>query len=251
MIEDFFQGYRKVDLCPTEVIVSVFIPLPDSPNFHIFGFKQSRRREDDIAIVNAGMSVWFREQPVDYGTVLRGRWASLSGNNSFAHVDGTLPFVPIVERLVVAYGGIAPRTIQLREFMTFWEGKPWTFASLLEAIPILQKLTELASNTPGGQVLYRMRLARNFFLKFFFQVAYEAGLSFPQLRGHVEFRSLPDLLKPFLNQSQWTTGAGLYPLPCHPTYQYHKAQSKGLQVGNEDVAIHFILLSILDVSGAI
>lgn len=44
---------RQVDLAPHEVLYSVTIPL-NARHEYVQEFKQSPRREDDIAIVNAG-----------------------------------------------------------------------------------------------------------------------------------------------------------------------------------------------------
>lgn len=54
--ENFFLGYRKVDLQPHEVLARVFIPFTRQNEF-VREFKQAHRRDDDIAIVNAGMRV--------------------------------------------------------------------------------------------------------------------------------------------------------------------------------------------------
>ena len=54
--EDFFLGYRKVALEPHEVLLRVSIPFNAKHEF-VREFKQAHRRDDDIAIVNAGMRV--------------------------------------------------------------------------------------------------------------------------------------------------------------------------------------------------
>ena len=54
--EDFFLGYRKVDLAPSEVLLRVALPCT-RPHEFVREFKQAHRRDDDIAIVNAGMRV--------------------------------------------------------------------------------------------------------------------------------------------------------------------------------------------------
>ena len=60
--EDFFQGYRKVDLQRAEVLVRVAIPFT-RPHEYVREFKQAHRRDDDIAIVNAGMRVLMSRAP--------------------------------------------------------------------------------------------------------------------------------------------------------------------------------------------
>ena len=54
--EDFFLGYRKVALEPHEILLRVSIPF-NKPSEYVREFKQAHRRDDDIAIVNAGMRV--------------------------------------------------------------------------------------------------------------------------------------------------------------------------------------------------
>ena len=57
---DFFLGYRKIDIQPHEILLSVFVPFTSSHQY-IREFKQAHRRDDDIAIVNAGMYVRVQE----------------------------------------------------------------------------------------------------------------------------------------------------------------------------------------------
>ena len=63
---EFFLGYRKTALNPSEVVISIcklvnvkyliFLGIPFSkPLEYINAYKQSKRRDDDIAIVNAGL----------------------------------------------------------------------------------------------------------------------------------------------------------------------------------------------------
>ena len=51
---DFFLGYRKVDMQPHEILARVLIPFTQKSEY-VREFKQAHRRDDDIAIVNAGM----------------------------------------------------------------------------------------------------------------------------------------------------------------------------------------------------
>ena len=53
---------RKVDLKPHEVLTEVFIPATRRYEY-VKEWKQAHRRDDDIAIVNAGMRVTFRQGP--------------------------------------------------------------------------------------------------------------------------------------------------------------------------------------------
>ena len=57
----FFTGYRKNKLKPDEVIGSVWIPYTTA-NEYVVAYKQSRRREDDIAIVNGAFFIEISTQ---------------------------------------------------------------------------------------------------------------------------------------------------------------------------------------------
>ena len=53
---NFFVGYRRVSLEPDEVVLAVRIPLTKRHEY-VMAYKQARRREDDIAIVNGAFRV--------------------------------------------------------------------------------------------------------------------------------------------------------------------------------------------------
>ncbi|RKO85753.1 hypothetical protein BDK51DRAFT_17584, partial [Blyttiomyces helicus] len=55
-MEEFFLGYRQIALQPTEVVVSIFVPFTTESEY-VKSFKQAKRREDDIAIVNSCIRV--------------------------------------------------------------------------------------------------------------------------------------------------------------------------------------------------
>ena len=49
-----------MDLQPTEILVKVFLPYTQKLEY-VKEFKQAHRRDDDIAIANAGMRVRFKQ----------------------------------------------------------------------------------------------------------------------------------------------------------------------------------------------
>jgi xanthine dehydrogenase/oxidase len=57
---DFYTGYRKTALKPSEVLVSLFVPFTRKDEY-TRAFKQAKRRDDDIAIVNACFRVLLDE----------------------------------------------------------------------------------------------------------------------------------------------------------------------------------------------
>ncbi len=80
---NFFTGYRRTVIAPGELLVSILIPFtqevcvcdtcvmcvmcaPHTQNEYILSYKQSRRREDDIAIVNAGLRVKLVKEESDW-----------------------------------------------------------------------------------------------------------------------------------------------------------------------------------------
>ncbi|KAJ8543796.1 hypothetical protein K7X08_025414 [Anisodus acutangulus] len=56
LVDVLKKGYREVDLTSSEILLSVSLPW-NKPFEFVKEFKQSHRRGDDIAIVNAGMRV--------------------------------------------------------------------------------------------------------------------------------------------------------------------------------------------------
>ncbi|KAF4678202.1 Alternative oxidase, mitochondrial precursor [Perkinsus chesapeaki] len=132
-IDDFFISYRKVDLQDKEVLVSVTVPLRYD-SFRVF--KHSRRRQDDLSIVNAAIAVYMTED----GRVTDAR---------------------------VALGGMAPTTI--RAFRT----EKALVGHRIGCVETTQRIMDtikaefvLAPETPGGMTKYRMALARAVMYKF-------------------------------------------------------------------------------------
>jgi hypothetical protein len=83
-------------MAPHEVLLSVAIPFTEALEF-TREFKQSPRRDDDIAIVNAGMRV--RLEPA---RAARGGGGGGSGGW-------------VVADVAIAYGGVAPKTIMAEQ----------------------------------------------------------------------------------------------------------------------------------------
>ncbi|XP_029378509.1 xanthine dehydrogenase/oxidase [Echeneis naucrates] len=139
MDDGFFTGYRKTALRPQEILVSIEIPYSKKTQF-ISAFKQSSRREDDISIVTAAMSVTF----------------SLGTN--------------IVEDLRMSYGGMAATTVLVKKTADRLLGRCWEEELLEEACYSLAQEMTLDPSVPGGMVTYRQTLALSFFYKFYLTV---------------------------------------------------------------------------------
>ncbi|KAG0460142.1 hypothetical protein HPP92_023270 [Vanilla planifolia] len=116
--KEFFIGYRKLIL------------------------PKSHRREDDIALVNAGMRVHLKDEDSNWK----------------------------VSDVSIVYGGVAPVPLIAARTETFLVGKIWDKKLLLEAIKVLKDNVPLAENAPGGMVEFRKSLTLSFFFKFFLWV---------------------------------------------------------------------------------
>ncbi|XP_078398847.1 xanthine dehydrogenase/oxidase [Cetorhinus maximus] len=135
----FFTGYRKTVLKPQEILLSIEIPYTKKGEY-FSAFKQAQRREDDIAIVNCGMRVAFKE--------------------------GT----DVVEELGLSYGGMGPTTMSAKKTSEQLLGKKWNKELLQEACLLLVDELTLSPSAPGGMVQFRRILSLSFFFKFYLSV---------------------------------------------------------------------------------
>ncbi|OLL25899.1 Xanthine dehydrogenase [Neolecta irregularis DAH-3] len=142
---EFFKGYRTTALAPGAVISSIRIPISRSREF-VRAYKQAKRRDDDIAIVNTGMRVRLSEKN-------------------------------IVEEISLAYGGMGPTTMQARNAMASLLSKRWGDEDVLQkAYDGLEQDFPLSFGVPGGMSVYRKALALSFFFRFWCDVAKSVGL---------------------------------------------------------------------------
>ncbi|KAF8116540.1 hypothetical protein N665_0017s0093 [Sinapis alba] len=141
--KDFFLGYRKVDMESNEILLSVFLPWT-RPLEYVKEFKQSHRREDDIAIVNGGMRVFLEER----------------GEELF------------VSEASIAFGGVAPVTLRARKTEEYLIGKSWNKGLLQDALKVIQSDVLINEDAPGGMVEFRKSLILSFFFKFFLWVSH-------------------------------------------------------------------------------
>ncbi|CAL7940094.1 unnamed protein product [Xylocopa violacea] len=140
MDHTFFKGYRQNVVSPEEILLSIQIPFSEKDQYFI-AYKQARRRDDDIAIVNMALNVFFK------------------------------PETNVVNKAHLAFGGMAPTTILARKTCETMIGRKWdkdlletVYDSLLNEIP-------LPDNVPGGMVKYRKSLTLSLFFKGFLHIA--------------------------------------------------------------------------------
>ena len=142
-MSDFFKGYRTTALPPDAIIASLRIPVARESGEYLRAYKQAKRKDDDIAIVNAALRV------------------SLDNSNK-------------VETVSLVYGGMAPTTISAKETVEYLKGKRWTDPSTLEGtMNALENDFDLRFGVPGGMATYRKSLALGFFYRFYHEVLSE------------------------------------------------------------------------------
>ncbi|CAM8886680.1 unnamed protein product [Rhodiola kirilowii] len=142
--ERFFLGYRKVDLASDEILLSVFLPWTRRFEY-VKEFKQAHRRDDDIAIVNAGMRVLLELKDQ--------KW--------------------IVADASIVYGGVAPLSLSASGTEDYLIGKNWDQDLCVGALKVLEKDIFLKEDAPGGMVEFRRSLTHSFFFKFFLWVSHQ------------------------------------------------------------------------------
>jgi xanthine dehydrogenase/oxidase len=140
-ISEFFLGYRKTALKQGEILTSVFIPFTTA-NQYASAFKQAKRRDDDIAIVNAGFLIEFDNV----------------GSNM------------VVENSCFAFGGMGAFTMAAKKTCEYMKGKVWSEQIVQGCYPLLLEDLPLSATSPGGQIEFRKSLAQSFLLKFSLRV---------------------------------------------------------------------------------
>ena len=159
-MSQFFKGYRTTALPPDAIIASLRIPTADEKGEYLRAYKQAKRKDDDIAIVNAALRV------------------SLADSYQVKSVD-------------LVYGGMAATTVAAKEAVAYLKGKKWTDPATLEgAMNALERDFDLRFGVPGGMATYRKSLALGFFYRFYHEVLSEFEASNPDIdtdvRGEIE-----------------------------------------------------------------
>lgn len=159
-MSQFFKGYRTTALAPDAIIASLRIPVAREKGEYLRAYKQAKRKDDDIAIVNAALRISLSESRV-------------------------------VESVDLVYGGMAATTIAAREAVSYLKGKTWTDPATLEGVMnALEKDFDLRFGVPGGMATYRKSLALGFFYRFYNEVLSDLGAKASEIdhdvRGEIE-----------------------------------------------------------------
>ncbi|CAL3972857.1 unnamed protein product [Diplocarpon coronariae] len=154
-ISQFFKGYRTTALPPDAIIASIKIPVTSEKGEFFRAYKQSKRKDDDIAIVNAALRL------------------SLSEKN-------------VVESADLVYGGMAPTTVAAKTAGAYLVGKCVTDPATLEGtMNALENDFNLRFGVPGGMATYRKSLALGFFYRFYQEVLSKLDVKEPDLDEEV------------------------------------------------------------------
>ncbi|KAK6438877.1 hypothetical protein LTR95_004923 [Oleoguttula sp. CCFEE 5521] len=138
-MSEFFKGYRVTALPPDAIIAAIRIPVFGKGEY-MRAYKQAKRKDDDIAIVNSALRV------------------KLSDDN-------------VVEDCSLVYGGMAPITTAAKKAMAWLKGKTFTDPKTLEGVMSeLEQDFDLRFGVPGGMATYRKTLALGFFYRFYHEI---------------------------------------------------------------------------------
>lgn len=143
---DFVRGYRRVDLRPGEIIRALRIRTRHPFREFIQTYKQSKRRDDDIAIVNAALRVCLDEHDR-------------------------------VRECSFIFGGMGPVTRKSSEAAAACIGRHWGEEDLLaNTLEVLEREFALPPDAIGGMTEYRLALVLSFFFKFYLYVCHNIGI---------------------------------------------------------------------------
>ncbi|XP_071455101.1 xanthine dehydrogenase/oxidase-like [Hetaerina americana] len=136
----FFTGYRKNIVKPDEVMLSIMIPYSHEGIF-FKAYKQARRRDDDISIVNAAFNIEIEKETI-----------------------------PIVKKANLVFGGMAPTIVESKKAARIIQGRKLDMLLVEDVCNALADDLPLSPDAPGGMVAYRKALTLSFFYKFFVDV---------------------------------------------------------------------------------
>mmetsp|Transcript_75814 Transcript_75814/g.158036 ORF Transcript_75814/g.158036 Transcript_75814/m.158036 type:complete len:1399 (+) Transcript_75814:266-4462(+) len=146
-VKEFFLKYRTVNMKPEEVVLKIKIPPTKSQFEVVKSYKQARRRDDDISIVNSCLRVELEPS--------KDAWT--------------------IKECHASFGGMAPTTSRAKNLETALTGATWNETVLQTAYDALSKDFTLPESVPGGMAAYRQTLASSFFFKFFISTNVEVA----------------------------------------------------------------------------
>ena len=155
--ENFYTGYRKNIVGPSEILVSIKVPFTTENQF-FFAYKQARRRDDDIAIVNGAFSVTLKNEGTDH----------------------------VISSIRMAFGGMGPTTLLAVKSSLHLEGQKFNDNIVELACDALKNELSLTPNAPGAMIRYRQSLVLSFFFKTFLAIRKQLGFDLANENSAVE-----------------------------------------------------------------
>jgi xanthine dehydrogenase small subunit len=135
-INDFYIGYKKLDLKENEIITRIFIPQKENDSV-IKLFKVSKRKDLDISVITFAGKITKQDKKV--------------------------------KDIRLVYGGVGPIVLRMNEAENYLKGKDWSNSEIKKTLPYIQKNINPLSDVRGSD-LYRRELAANLLTKFFIEV---------------------------------------------------------------------------------
>ena len=132
-INDFFQGYKQIDLKPGELLAEIRLDLPPEDRL-LRLYKVSRRRDMDISTFTGAI------------------WMDVDGHK--------------IKDAGISYGAVGPTVLRLKQTESFLRGKPFSLETMQAAGDVAVDEITPISDVRGEQD-FRLQLARNVLQKFF------------------------------------------------------------------------------------
>lgn len=142
-VTSFYKSYKVVDLAPDELITRIFIPLPAEGQI-LKLYRVAKRRNLDIASFTAAFLMKTKAGKI--------------------------------ERIRIAYGGVAPVVLRLPKTEAFLAGKPFTIESFVAAGEIARGEISPISDV-RGTAAFRSRLAETILRKLYYETAPEEAVT--------------------------------------------------------------------------
>jgi xanthine dehydrogenase small subunit len=142
-INDFFRGYKLLDLSPGELILEIRIPLPAAGET-LRLYKVSRRKDLDISTFTAAVRLRLNGDTIDFASI--------------------------------AFGGVGPTVLRARKTEAYLVGQPFTEATMEKAATIAASEVTPITDV-RGEANYRRQLTKNILLKFYYQSQEGPGLA--------------------------------------------------------------------------
>ncbi|UJR10272.1 hypothetical protein I4U23_014479 [Adineta vaga] len=145
LLSDFYLGDHRVSMLDNEVLVTIHIPIFNSPinKYFLRSYKQARRRDDSKGIVSAAFQVELQPLKINNDQ----KWKIISTCFSF--------------------GGMASKTIVATNTQRQLIGLFWTKQTMNQVYDLLLKDMVLDELSPGGMPKFKQTLVQSFFFKFY------------------------------------------------------------------------------------